>query len=743
MARGGERRGISRRTLLVGGGVGAGLLVAWSLWPRDYAPNLRAAPDETVMNAWLKIGRDGRVVVAVPQAEVGQGSWTALPQILADELGADWRTVAVEPAPLSPIYANRLLAEEATDSGLPSAFQGLGRWAAREYATRSALMITGGSTSVRAFEAPLREAGSGARALLSMAAAERWGADWQELDTYDGFVWNGPERIPFSELAEAAAAYDLPDNLPVRGGMEHRLTGQALPRLDLPAKVDGSALFAGDVRLPDMVYASVRSGPKGSRLAGFDREAGSRVPGALALFENPEWIGVAATNGWAAGKALEEMRPRFELPGDLPDGAAIEAALTRAVDSDEGGALFEAGDPDAAFEGMEPVTAYYTVGLAPNAPIETLTATARVTGDRLEVWAPTQAPALARAAAARAVGFGEDRVTIYPMLAGGGYGRKLETDAIEQAAVMALKMRRPVQLTWPRIQEIQRDRWRPAAAGLLKATMGEAGAVTGWRARIAAPSAVSETASRIGAGDRLIDPGASAAAGAVPPYGIPAVAIEHVPVELGVETGIWRSGSHSYTSFFTECFVDELARAAGIEPFSFRMQMLGDNPRLAQVLTTATSLGGWDGGPPGSGMGIAALSAWGSHIATLVEVEIGRDQRIRLLRAVCAVDCGRLINPEIVKQQIEGGIVFGLSQAVGPAIEMRYGVPLARTIGDLGLPTLKDSPEVTVELIDSQDDPGGITELAVPTVAPAIANALFSLTGQRLRSLPLVPGSGS
>ncbi|HST35398.1 MAG TPA: molybdopterin cofactor-binding domain-containing protein, partial [Allosphingosinicella sp.] len=218
MARDAEARGISRRTLLIGGGAGVGLLVAWKFWPRSYAPNLRAAEDETIYNAFLKIGRDGRVIVAVPQTEIGQGVYTSLPQILADELGADWRTVSVEPAPVSPLYANRLLAGEAADdSGLPGFLHGVGRWAARDYATKSALMLTAGSTSVRAFEAPLREAGAGARALLSIAAANRWNVGWEELDTRAGFVWGPEGRIPFAELAEAAAGLDLPTHLPVRG----------------------------------------------------------------------------------------------------------------------------------------------------------------------------------------------------------------------------------------------------------------------------------------------------------------------------------------------------------------------------------------------------------------------------------------------------------------------------------------------------------------------------------------------
>src|SRR5687768_7430328 len=275
-----EGRGISRRKLLVGGGAGIGLLLAWGLWPRSYRPNLRAAPGETVFNAFLKIAEDGRVIVAVPQLELGQGSWTSLPQILADELGADWRTISVEPAPISPLYANNLLAEAAADESAPSFLRGPRRWVASEYATRNALMLTGGSSSTRAFEDRMRAAGAGARALLMKAAAARWNADWETLDTAGGFVIRGDEKLSFGELAAAASAETLPDYLPIRGGIDNRLTGQALPRLDLPAKVDGSAQFAGDIRLPDLVYASVRSGPgPSSRLVGADRAAARGTPG--------------------------------------------------------------------------------------------------------------------------------------------------------------------------------------------------------------------------------------------------------------------------------------------------------------------------------------------------------------------------------------------------------------------------------------------------------------------------------
>jgi isoquinoline 1-oxidoreductase beta subunit len=483
----------------------------------------------------------------------------------------------------------------------------------------------------------------------------------------------------------------------------------------------------------------VRSGPAGSRLAGIDAEAARHVSGVLKIVRNPEWVSVVATNWWAAWQALAAIKPRFRAEGGLPTSRSISAALASALDGGAAARVFESGDMESGFPGASPIEARYEVGLAPSAAIEPLTATAHVTGDRIEIWAPTQAPGLARAAAARAIGFAESQVTLYPMLAGGGYGRKLETDAIEQAAILAVRLGRPVQLTWPRIQEIERDTFRPAAAAKMTGWLQQ-GRLQGWHALIAAPATSAEVAARLGAGSGLVRPDGAAVAGAVPPYDIPAVAVDHTPADLGLPTGYWRGAAHSYTGFFTECFIDELARAAGLEVLAFRTSLLAGNPRLARCLATAASIGGWDGGPPGSGMGLACHSAFGSYIATLVEIEVTGDQRVRVLRAVCAVDCGRAINPEIVKQQIEGGLIHGISAATGRPIEIVDGAPAMRTIADYGLPTLRDAPDVSVELLESEEEPGGVTELAVPTAAPAVANAYFSLTGQRVRTLPIVVG---
>lgn len=719
--------------MLVGGGAAAGLVLAWAVWPREYGANLPAAEGERVLGAFLKIGRDGRVIVAVPQAELGQGSWSALAQILGDELGADWRAVGVEPAPVGPLYANALLAADPAGGF----FEGVERWREQRFGDPAADMLTGGSSSVRAFERPLRDAGAAARALLMQAAARRWKLDWQTLDSAGGFVGDGRRRLSFGDLAGDAVGEDVPEHLPIRAGIANRLTGVGLPRLDVPSKLDGSAPFAGDIRLAGMVFASVRAGPDdSSRLVSMDRGAARGVSGVAAIVERPGWVAAVADSGWAANRALEALRPTWEFRGADVDSASIDASLIAALERDDADRVFSRGDLAEAFATGHVLRGHYRAGPAANAPLETLGATARYDGETLEIWAGVQAPALARAAAARAAGLPEDRVVLYRTLIGGGYGRKLETRAVEQAAAIAVELKRPVQLTWSRVEEIVQDGFRPPARGQILARLTGDGMIAGWKARIAAPDAGSALAERLGGGLALRAL-AAPTAGAVPPYQIPNVAVDHLPAETRIRIGGWRSGAHSYTNFFTESFVDELSRIAGIEPLSFRMQMLGDNPRLARCLTTAATLGGWDGGGAGSAMGLACCSAYGSHIATLVEIEVTAAQRVRVLRAVCAVDVGRVVNPEIVKQQIEGGLIFGVEAATGNAIEFERGRPTARSLADLGFPRLDLAPEVSVEIMESDESPGGATELAVPTAAPAIANALHSLTGRRLRALPL------
>jgi isoquinoline 1-oxidoreductase subunit beta len=745
--------GISRRKLLVGGGVGVGLLVAWGLWPRRYAPNMRAADGEQVFGPWLKIAEDGKVIVAIPQSESGQGVYTALAQIVAGELGADWRSVAVQPVSASPIFANTLLARAwapaflseniAIDADIGPVARSIS-----EIARRNMFVVTGGSSSIRQFERPCREAGAAARTLLCQAAAARWGIAWEQCDTERGFVIAGQRRLSFAELVVEASALDLPSPIPLNPSARNRLSGRDAPRLDLSAKVDGSVSFAGDVRLPDMVFASVRAGPAGNtRLLSADEKAGLNIRGVLQVVKTDNWVAAVASNWWAANNALDAMAPVFRTKGRMADSTEIGQSLSDAIAKGPGFRATTFGDIDSAMApetGARIFKADYTVGAAVHAPIETRSATADFRDGRLQLWLATQAPQAARLAAAQAIGINVDDVVHYPVLAGGSFDRNFDNSIAAQVAVIAKEVGRPVQLTWSRSEDFIRDHVRSPALGRLSAAINAKGAVTGLTVRVAAASTMRELANRIDG--QSTDEARKAASGQYDvlalegtqiPYAIPNVTIDHFPVSMPMPTGPWRGLANSYNCFFIEGFIDELAHKAGLEPLSFRMQMLAGQPRLARCLTGVANMVGSNGGVLGSGRGIACHSMRGSHIAVIVTAS-NSETGVRVDSIHAMADCGRLINPDLARQQIEGGIVFGLAQALGSATDFESGLPTARRLRDIDLPKLADVPEITVELSRNDEAPGGVSELGVPAVAPAIANAIFSAAGIRLRELPLL-----
>jgi len=726
--------GMTRRGLLIGGGAGVGLVVAWNLWPRRYGVNLVAAPGETILSPFLKIGTDGHVTIVVPQVETGQGAWTALPQILADELGCDWRTVAVEPAPIGPAYANRLVAEMLAGDVAPAALRGLAIAGADRWVASHDAMLTGFSTSIRAFEQPLREAGATARALLCMAAARHWDADWRACDTDAGFVVRAPDRLRFADLAAEAARHTPPDSPPLRA--PRGLSGSAVTRLDAPGKVDGTARFAADVRLTGMLFGAIRQGPPGdSRLVGWDREAAKAIPDLFAVIDHDDWIAVLADNQWAANRALDRLAPRFETRGGLADTTSIGHALDAAL-AEDGASILSQGDADKLI-GAGAVRADYAAGLAAHAAIEPPAATARIQGDRLELWASTQVPAATRAAAARAIGFGISDVTLYPMPMGGGFGQGLDTRVAEQAAILAHRSGRPVQLTWSRVEACLHDPFRPPAKAHLAAMLGPGGSIAAWHARVAVPAALRETIARLPLSVPLGHGGEPAAVdGVLPPYAIGAFAVEHHLADIGLQTGVLRGEGAGYGTFFAESFVDELADKAGIDPLSFRISMLGANPRLAHCLSAVAILGEWQGGVRGTGQGLACYQGYGAVIAVLAEAHVDGD-RIVVDRLSASVDCGRIINPDLVRQQIEGGLLFALPAAIGDPVTVTRGLVEQRRIGALGIPTLAHAPEIRVDIVASRADPGGVSGLAVPPVAPAIANAVAAATGHRCRFLTL------
>ncbi|MFT3964821.1 MAG: molybdopterin-dependent oxidoreductase [Sphingobium sp.] len=742
---------LSRRSFFIGAAAAGGLAIGWAIWPRRYAPRLDLAPGEQGFNAFLKIDHAGQVIALVPQAEMGQGVYTVLPQILADELGADWRTVAVQPAMPGPLYANMVLAREWLEGTMLRAGGALADHLVDEYARRRGLVLTGGSTSLAMFRRAYREAGAAARVLLCKAAAARWDVPWESCDILDGLVTDGTRTLRIGELVDEAVGFDVPSLLPLRQdraseaeGEQGRLIGTDAPRVDLPAKIDGSANFAADIRLPDMIFASIRQGPVGAlRLKSHDEKAARKVPGVLEVIAADNWVAVTGTNWWAANQGLGRLDPVFETAAQPLSDAAIARSLRAALDGGEGERFFSRGDLGPVFDKARVHSATYEAAPALHLALEPMAVTARVGDGGVELWMPSQAPGLAIGAVADALGVAEKDVTLYPLFAGGSFGRKMEADAAVQAALIARRMKAPVQLQWSRSEDTIHDRPRAPALGRMIAKMGRGGLIEGMQAKVAAPPALAQLWRRIGHGEdarTAIEATATmadrlAVSGLDTPYSIANYAVDHHPARIDLPTGRWRSNADHYGAFFRESFVNELAEIAHVEPMSFRIQMLGGHPRLAHCLTTVAALGEWQGGLPGSGQGIACHVMGEAAIAVIVTAALAGG-RIRVPRILAAVDCGAPVNPDIVRQQIEGGLIFGVAAALGGAGEYRGGMPTKLQLGEMNLPRMADIGAITIELIASRADQAGVGEIGVPAVAPALAGALHSLTGRRWRRLP-------
>ena len=703
---------LDRRTVLIGGGAGVGLIVAFAVWPRHVGGDLSVRPGEEAFGNFIKIGRDGRITVAVPQTETGQGIWTALPQIVADELGAAWETVAVEPAPLTADYANPLTKQEGWPKGV---------------------RITAASTSVRAFEQPLRHAAAVARAMLIGAAADRWDISPSECETADGFVLDGARTFTFGELAEEAADRSAPDNPPLRQSTMGRLIGQPLPRLDGPAKASGSLRFAGDVRLPGMLFASARLAPPGGRLRAYSRDAIEGMPGVRHVAARDGWFAVVADSWWAAERAVKAAAPVFtgeRTPSDLR--RLFDDALTNG----DAETWFSRGDYDGITRGSRPLAATYYAAPSQHLGLEPLVATARFGSGELEIWVPTQAPDAARKRAETAAG--GPRVSLYPMPVGEPAGRALEADAIPMAVALAQATGAPVQLSLSQSASQNHDHPSGGAIARMTALPGAGGITAAWKMRTAVADGLAAALAALGGDEEAAKLGNRALSGSVPPYGIPNISVEGIRASVPFEAGYMRGSPQREFAFFTETFADELAHAAGMEPLAFRMSLLGGNGRLARCLQGAARLARWDGGGAGSTMGIAGCSAFGSHIGLVATASIN-EGKVKVHRLVAAVDCGRVINSGIATQQIEAGLLWALAQATVSEPEWVAGMPRARPIGGLGLPMLADVAQISVELIPSSEAPGGVSGLGTTVLAPAVANAIFAGSGKRMRSLPFDP----
>jgi isoquinoline 1-oxidoreductase beta subunit len=718
MARTWTRRAFIATGTLAGGGLLIGA-AGFALAPNRLG--VRPGRDAPQLTTWVKITPDDRVIVLVPHAEMGQGAHTALAMMLAEELDADWERVSAEHAPVLDEYANghiirgflgdKVIVPQPLVRGLEYvAYRGL---------KAVGMQITGGSLSVRGTgQYGMRVAGAAGREMLVEAAAKRWGVPAAECTTRLSRVTHAASNrsATYGELAADAAALDPPMHPRLKERSEWTLVGTSRRRFDLPSKTDGSARFAVDVRLPGMLYASVASAPvHGGTLADVDVAPATSAAGVQRVVKLGDAVAVVARDWWSANEALRRLTPRWTDAGH----AEVSSTTLAARQADAVQAFPDAGADAAA--PAKVLDAEYRVPYLAHAAMEPMSATVRVADGRCEVWTGVQDPLGARRLAAEVLGYEREQVTLHNELIGGGFGRRLANDGdfVEQAVRIAREVSpAPVQLMWSREQDLAHDYYRPAVLARMRAVLGQDGRPRAWTARYT---------------DSIQRSAAS------PRYAIPSIDVEQSEAKSHLRTGYWRSVDHSQQGFFIESFVDELAHAAGADPFEYRRALLADAPRDRAVLERVAALANWGSAvAPGRGRGIAVVEGYGSVVAAVIEVEVGEGGPLRVTHVWTAVDCGPVINPETAHAQVEGGVLFGLSAALGEAVTLEQGRVVQSNFHDYELLRLRDAPPVTVEFLQSDHAPGGLGEPGLPPVAPALANAYFAATGRRLRQLPLL-----
>ncbi len=757
-----------RSLLLAGAGAGSALLVGWAVMPpRSRLGRALAQADaegRIALNGWIRIAADGQVVLAMNRSEMGQGVHTALAMLVAEELDVPLTRVGLVDAGSDAIYGNVAalvgsLPAQPRDAEPGAETRGvrLGRWFVGKLGRELGLSITGGSSSVADAWEPLRLAAATARAQLLGAASLAWKQPIDELTVTDGVVSHdaGGQRAHYGALVAHAVATPPGSVLP-KPREQWRLLGRAAPRIDVPAKVDGSARFGLDVREPGMVYAVVLHAPTlGGSPGAVDDSAARRLPGVERVVRLGPYAGstaalaVVGRSTWHARRGAAALAVDWQPPpaGTLDSARILDELAEHAREataSREGFVFHEAGEPDTALAGAaRRIEALYRAPYLAHAAMEPLNCTARVADGRVTLWVGTQVPSFARAMAARVAGVPEANVDLHVTYLGGGFGRRLETDMIGQAVRVALETGgRPVQLVWPREEDLTHDFYRPAGAAWLQAGLDGEGRVV----------ALTITSAGDAITPRFLERNAPSLAGPVDlpdktaseglfdlPYAVPHRRIAHVATRSGVPVGNWRSVGHSHNAFFGECFVDELAQAAGRDSVAFRLAMLDGLPRHAAVLRLAAERAGWGTPmPPGTARGVALHESFGSIVAQVVEVALA-DGRPVVRRVVCAADVGTVVNPGIVAQQFESAIVFGLSAALFGRIDIVASRVQQRNFPDHPILTLAQTPRIETHLVDSPHPPAGVGEPGTPPVAPALANALAALTGMRPRALPLLP----
>jgi isoquinoline 1-oxidoreductase beta subunit len=724
---------LTRRGFIVTSGLlGTGFAMGWA-W-RDHSPIPHTRPGAFQPNAWLQITPSGEVIFQLDKAEMGQGVINSLPTLIGEELDFDPARLVIEFAGAHRQFSN----------------------------PEMGVQITGGSTSVKTGWDALREAGAAARMMLIAAAAEQWSINAAECTTRDGVVLHpdGLQQASYGELATAAAQQRAPWKVELKSPENWTYIGKSRPRNDSPAKVKGQAQFGVDVVRPGMVVGVVVRCPHfGGTLKSFDEASVTALTGVVSVFRIHSGVAIIATGYWQARRAAQVLRVEWNK-GPLAglDTKTIFKAQQEALKTNKPFMAEEVGDVSIAMEqAVTAVTSSYELPFLHHSPMEPQNCTACFSDGQLELWAPTQTVDIARAVVAHYTGVEQQQIVVNSTFLGGGFGRRGYVDFAGEAAVMAMKLPGvPVKLMWSREDDMQHDFYRPTSSHTIRGGLDHAGNITVWQHTFAGASVLtsfgddlmhgllpkwvpSQIAHSIGlsVAEHVPPYDITMADGARIPYAVPNRQVSFVHLNSGVPVGFWRSVTHSSNAFVVESFIDELAHAAKADPVDFRRLYLKDNPRHVEVLELAVRHAGWPAPVmQGTGRGVAVHESFGSVVAMVADVTV-EGSRFRVTRLVCAVSCGVVVDPDQVRAQIEGGAIYGLSATLMSAVNIVDGACAQSNFHDLPVLRIDEVPVIEVHIVPSADRPGGVGEIAVPPVAPAVANALFAATGKRLRELPL------
>lgn len=719
-----------RRFLLSTAVVGGGVLIGYSaLKPSKHrrANAELAQGAERYVTSFIKIEPNNKVTVYVPHSEMGQGVHTSLPMMAADELDAAWEDITVEQAPAIDMFANGdLVTGFAGEFGLPGFLTGIVNASAVSVAELMNLQVTGGSSSVRfTGESSMRTAGAAARQMLVECAASRWGVAADECSTQLTHVQHNASgrSLSYGELAADAALLEPPENVTLKDPSQFTIMGKAISRVDIPAKVDGTAVYGIDAQSDDMLYAAIRLAPVfGTKLVSVDAGDVLSRRGVKRIIELEDSVAVVADSYWRAKEALKLVKSEFESSdADTTSSADLFAGFERSLAEDNSSKVIEVGDAESAMESAtDVIEGNYTVPYLAHAAMEPMNCTVHIHGDIAEVWTSTQDALGIKARVAKIAGLSEDDAIFHHSYLGGGFGRRLpfNWNVIDHATLIAKEFDVPVKTVLSREDDMQQDYYRPAVASNFKAAFDENGVVQAWHNRFTGP---------------IQTPGASHI-----PYAIENQSIGVVDGDTHVPIAAWRSVDHSQQTFFTESFVDEVAHRSGKNPYQFRMELLAAHPRHRKVLEVAAEAAGYGQNlPEGHALGIAVQESFGSIVAEVAEVSLDENNRPVVHKVTCAIDCGWAVNPDTVEAQVESGIIYGLTAALYGEISIENGRVAQNNFPDYEMVRMNDAPQIDVHIVESGEELGGLGEPSTPPLAAAVANGLYILTGQRVRELPL------